>query len=616
MRYTQALLASRHWYEGGQGLERWELLLDELRAELILRERELDFLHKSDLMLLDSERSAQEIFSFIVGGTQELLGANHVTILMRRSTFVEPVYSNLTSVVGQWVPISESLIGLSLEENRTVNITDLHASPHRDRYTPLRGYRGPSMRSQLATPIRISGTSVGVLNAESQETAAFQMVHERIAAAVAAQIAIALQQTQTLASDALFADVDRMILAGSDESGTDAYDTDRVVQRALEQVLSGLQQMEHVQHHRADVLFLRGNELEIMSSTRKDDVGLMVPVAFSVSGRAIRENKTIIVGDVTKDEEYQLAMGSIRSEIAVPIYYGGEPIGVLNVESEEEDAFYGFYQVVLESFAEKVKTLLTFAKLRADVTEAMELRSANDLLVAVGDQTSHIVHQLNSTVGAMRARIVEIQERRTDGTLDTTADGFLDELLADLLRLAQRALRIPDAVTRQLGEDSTVDINDCVRQALAKIEPGDDVRVDVDLQEDIPALPLYSFDIVVQNLLQNALDAMPEGGTLTVRTSAVRHHSPATGYAQLTVSDTGVGIPPEILRRVFELNFTTKRSRGKGLGLGLWWVRNFVRRAKGDIEIRSVSGVGTEVSVKLPVGPDDRSAARRPARRG
>src|SRR5216683_6132361 len=111
-------------------------------------------------MLLDSDRSAQEIFSFIVSGTQELLGANHVTILMRRSTFMEPVYSNLTSVVGQWVPISESLIGLSLEEDRTVNITDLPASLHRDRYTPLRGYRGPSMQSQLATPIRISGTPV------------------------------------------------------------------------------------------------------------------------------------------------------------------------------------------------------------------------------------------------------------------------------------------------------------------------------------------------------------------------------------------------------------------------------------------------------------------------
>jgi signal transduction histidine kinase len=283
---------------------------------------------------------------------------------------------------------------------------------------------------------------------------------------------------------------------------------------------------------------------------------------------------------------------------------------VLNVESEEEDAFYGFYQVVLESFAEKVKTLMAFAKLRADVIEAMELRTANDLLVAVGDQTSHIVHQLNNTVGAMRARVMELQEMRADGTLDTAPDGFLDKSLTALLGLAERTLQMPDDVTRQLGQDSNVDMNDCVRRALDKIELSEGVRVDVDLQESIPALPLYSFDIVVQNLLQNALDAMPDGGTLTVRTSAVRLEGPVTGYIQLTVGDTGTGIPPHILKRVFELNFTTKRSRGKGLGLGLWWVRNFVRRAKGDITIRSVPGSGTEVSVKIPIGTDNRPAPR------
>jgi signal transduction histidine kinase len=62
-----------------------------------------------------------------------------------------------------------------------------------------------------------------------------------------------------------------------------------------------------------------------------------------------------------------------------------------------------------------------------------------------------------------------------------------------------------------------------------------------------------------------------------------------------------MGIPAEIQRKVFELNFTTKHERGKGLGLGLWWVRNFVRRAKGDITIRSAVGSGTEVTVKIPV---------------
>ncbi len=111
-------------------------------------------------------------------------------------------------------------------------------------------------------------------------------------------------------------------------------------------------------------------------------------------------------------------------------------------------------------------------------------------------------------------------------------------------------------------------------------------------------------------LLQNALDAMPDGGTLSVCTLAVHPQEQVTGYVQLTVGDTGVGIAPDVLKRVFDLNFTTKGTRGKGLGLGLWWVRNFVRRAKGDIAVRSVPGSGTEVSVKIPCGLVNRPASR------
>jgi signal transduction histidine kinase len=577
-------------------MEEWERLLNELRAELTLREQELELLHGIDLQLLDPDESSPEIFSFIVHRTQKLMQANNTTILLRRSTFLEPMYSTLKSIIGQRVAISESLTGLSLETDSTVNVPDITISPHRARYTPLRGYRGSQMLSLLATPIRIRGNTVGVLNAESRAADAFKPVHERMLAAIAAQVGIALQRTQAFNSTILLADVDRLMFASED--------TQQVIQSALEKVMSELQRLEHVEHSGAQIFFLRGqDELEIVHSTNPMDVGMTLDVAKSVSGRAVRERKTIIVGDVSTDPEYQRMLGdSIRSEIAVPILFGEENlvVGVLNVESEEEDAFYGFYQVVLESFAEKVKTLLAFAKLRADVTEALELRTANDLLAAVGDQTSHMIHRLNNTVGAMRLRIIELQDRQKRGRL---ADGeFLEESLAALRRLAERTLSMPDEVTQLLSQDTTaIDVNNCVRHALGQIDPPEDVVLSVELGEGIPALPLYSFDIVVQNLLQNGIDAMPGGGHLWVSTSAVIRPAASTGYFQLVVRDTGIGIPADIQNRIFELNFTTKRERGKGLGLGLWWVRNFIRRARGDITIQSSVGQGTEVTVRIPL---------------
>jgi signal transduction histidine kinase len=578
--------------------EHWERLFAELRAEFILRERELETLHEIDMLLLQPEQSPSRIFPFIVDRIQQLLGASHGTILLRRSTFLEPMYSSLQSVIGQRVPIRESLTGLSLETNRLVNISDLLVDPHKTRYMPPRGYSGPQMRSLLAIPIVIRGTSVAVLNVESTSEDAFKPVHERIATAIAAQVAIALQRTQTLASEILFSDIDRLMFATEDSQ----HEAQHVIQTALERVMAELKRLEHVHHTGAQIMFLRGqNELEIVHSTNPRDIGLILQTDRSVSGRAARECKTVIVGDVAVDPDYQRMLSdSIRSEIAVPILFGDDDlvIGVLNVESDEEDAFYGFYQVVLESFAEKVKTLLAFAKLRADVTEALELRSADDLLVAVGDQTSHILHRVNNTVGAMRFNIMQLQDQQDKGQLH---EDRLREVLASLHNLADRTLKMPEEITRLLTDVATVDVNDCVRKAVNQIEMPEDIELDLRLSADIPPQPLYCFDIVVQNLVQNGIDAMPKGGQLSIRTSVVLDAQLSAGYLLLSVHDSGAGIPVEIQSRIFDLNFSTKSKRGNGLGFGLWWVRAFVRRSRGDISVESSPGAGTEMNVKIPL---------------
>jgi signal transduction histidine kinase len=587
-------------------MQEWERLLNELHNELSLRERELDLLHDIDLRLLEPEKSPKEIFEFIVRETRDLLQAEFATILLRRSTFLEPMYSTLESVVGQRVLISKSLTGMSLETNTQVNVPDLRTSELRAKYAPQRGYDGPPMRSLLATPIRIRDTIVGVLNAESTHENVFKGVHERIAIAVASQVAIALERTQTLASTVLFADVDRLVFV-SDDSQDAAQQSEHVLQIALEKVITELTRLEHVQHTGAQIMFLLGeDQLEIMHSTNRSDITKTLPVANSVCGRAVRERKTVIVGDVSSDPEYQRMLGSsIRSEIAVPILYGQDDlvIGVLNVESSELNAFYGAYQVVLENFAEKVRTLLAFARLRAKVTAALEWRIANETLLAVGDRTSHMIHRLNNTVGAMRFSIEGLQEKQKGGSLD---QDFLSESLAELHDLAVRTLKMPEEIMRQFAQaGTTVDINECVRKAIDKISVPRAVTLQLDLADHIPPQPLYSFDIVVENLLQNAIDAMPPGkGRLSVSTAMVFDSMHSTGYLQLSIRDNGKGIPPEIQRQMFDLNFSTKRD--KGLGFGLWWVRMFVRRSGGDITIQSTLGAGTEAVVKIPISrPSD-----------
>ncbi|MGA8529208.1 MAG: GAF domain-containing protein [Acidobacteriaceae bacterium] len=576
--------------------EDWQHLLRELRAEFLLREEELELLHSIDMRLLEEELYLDETLSFITDGTRALLRSEHVSILLKRGAVLEVTYSSDGLDIGKRIAIPGSIAGNCLIEGIPVFISDLPKSPLRHGYVPIVGHHGSPTRSLIEVPIVLRGSPIGVVCVESAKAAAFRPVHTRIMEAIAAQAAVALQNVQHFASAALFADVDQMIISQDD--------TQQVIQRVLQRVMDELHKLHHVELSGAQILFRKDDdELEILHSSNPADVGLVVSIHESVSGRAVTERRTVTVPNVMEDAQYVQLLGSaIRSEIAVPITLAADQviIGVLNVESEELDAFSGFNEVVLESFAAKIRSLLAFVKLRNDVTVALESRHVNDLLVAIGDQTSNFIHRLNNSAGALRAKILELQE-----TVDESAPDrdFLLAELADLLRLADRTLEMPAQVTRFLGQDgNTVDVNKCVADVLHELRPPVDIVVTTKFCDDLPELSVYSFDLVVQNLIKNAIDAMPNGGELTVSTKLFIHPDTPGGYVQMTVRNTGAGIPDDILPHIFDLNFTTKsKKKGKGLGLGLWWVRTFITRSNGEIAVETTKNMGTEFCVKIPV---------------
>jgi PAS domain S-box-containing protein len=235
-------------------------------------------------------------------------------------------------------------------------------------------------------------------------------------------------------------------------------------------------------------------------------------------------------------------------------------------------------------------------------------------LAAMGQMAAAVAHELKTPLsvifGFADVMLKKIKpEHKTEHPLDVIKRQAMrcSNLVTNLLEFSRKE----KAVHREF-----FDLNEPVESALSLVQAHaqtSSIRVDKRLASGTLRL-LGNRDLVQQvviNLCLNAVDAMSRGGTLTVNTR-VRKFSRGE-FAQIQVTDTGPGIPPDIRERIFEPFFTTKKS-DKGTGLGLWLVKEIVSALGGEIECRSEIGNGTDFTVLLPLPEEAEEDAETPSR--
>ena len=223
-------------------------------------------------------------------------------------------------------------------------------------------------------------------------------------------------------------------------------------------------------------------------------------------------------------------------------------------------------------------------------------------LAAVGELAASIAHELNNPLATVSLRVESVlartpaddPRRRPLEVVEQEVERMA-ELVANLLQFSRRGQ--PRASTVDVGEDLAKTL-ELVQHHLRSRR----VHVVQDLAPDVPAIQAdrQLLRQVFLNLLSNAGDAMPDGGTLTLRVAPGSLEGDRRAVV-IEFADTGVGIPPEHLPRVMEPFFTTK-DEGKGTGLGLAICRRAVQEHGGAIHITSDVGQGTTVRIALPVG--------------
>jgi two-component system NtrC family sensor kinase len=341
-----------------------------------------------------------------------------------------------------------------------------------------------------------------------------------------------------------------------------------------------------------------------------------------VTGHVARNGESLLVNDTARDTLYKPVRGwAARSELCVAIKDGEQVLGLIDVESRQQNAFSHNDLIAMESLAGILASVVsnanqyqklqqTIRQLRATEVELnarMEAqRSAESRLLqaaklaAVGEMAAGVAHELNNPL--------------------TTVTGFSELMLDDLSddsphrkeleMVLHEARRASDVVRRLLdfsrqGERvrANADLNDVVRDVVAltrHLIETNDVKLVLKLDAGIPWVSIDSNQMkqVLLNLIHNALHAMPAGGEMHVRTHLATRDE--RGWVVMSVQDSGIGIEPEDQSRIFEPFFTTKAGRG-GTGLGLSVTYGIVTDHGGTIEVSSRMGSGSVFSVWLPV---------------
>lgn len=242
-----------------------------------------------------------------------------------------------------------------------------------------------------------------------------------------------------------------------------------------------------------------------------------------------------------------------------------------------------------------------------DVTmrvEAMHAVSRADKLAAVGRLAAGVVHEINNPLATISACAEALEQRTTEGAFEgcdgkDDLDEYLGLIKSEAFRCKSITTGLLDFSRSRTGDRHPVDVNDILRSSANLIshqKRGEQVEIELELSDDLPPVNADGGQIqqAVIALATNAIDAMPEGGSLVFRSGA-QHKSIA-----IEIEDTGVGIPAEDLSKIFEPFFTTKEV-GKGTGLGLAVCYGIITDHAGRLSVRSNVGKGTTFTILLPV---------------
>ena len=549
--------------------------------------------------VIHSTLEPQEALQLIVSEAVRLMRASSGSVVLINPTsgFLEINASqNLPSAATRLkLRVGEGITGWVARNGKPARVGDVTRDP---RYVMAR--RG--VRAELAVPLEVNGETRGVLNVDSDRADIFTVEDQELLQELAVQAAKVIQNTWLYEQLRL-----KVHLFESLASVSRAINSTLNLDEALRAITREAGVLMRARMCSLMMLDESREWLDLRASYGAGEAYIKKPrlaVGDSLLGVVVRRKKPMQVTNVQASSRYQNVEVARReglvSLLSVPLIFAGQAIGTLSIYTSRPYNFSNEEIRILSALAELSAIAIEKARLYERVVDVEEQLRQNEKLSALGLLAAEVAHEIRNPLTVMKLLYHSLDLKFPDGDPRTKDARIIDAKIEHLNIIVEQILAFARTTEPKLEPVNLNELVDelglLVRHKLAN----QNVRLVRQLQPDLPVVmgDAPQLEQAFLNLILNAAEAMPGGGTLTIR-SRSSCTNPHPTRVVLEFKDTGGGMSKEVQKRAFTAVLSTTKAKGTGLGLAI--VGRIIETHHGSVRIISQLGRGTTICITLPV---------------
>jgi signal transduction histidine kinase len=308
-------------------------------------------------------------------------------------------------------------------------------------------------------------------------------------------------------------------------------------------------------------------------------------------------------------------MDKLGAEISLPIISKDQLIGILNLGHKDDKTLYSNEDIeLLSTLANQAAIAIENARLYENLKQSQDTLRRADRLSSLGLLTAGLAHEIRNPLVAIRTFTQLLPERYDDAEFREGFQGLALKEVDRICGLINDLLSFARPSKPNVAPENVSDVVDNIARILETQAKEKGVEIVREFGENLPKVWIDREQMkqVFMNLILNAIQAMKEGGSISIATRSISRNGsePSGEFVQVEIRDTGIGIPEESLQHIFDPFFT---SKDEGSGLGLAVTHQIVQEHGGFITVESTLGRGTAFFVHVPVGKPSRPATNRRA---